>query len=75
MKLVREASPYYTQPQGGIYAISINNEIMVKRIQLLYSEGKLAVISDNKNYERLELDAGQVYINGIVLWYCREMVR
>jgi len=65
----------FIQPQGGIYAISINNEIMIKRIQVLYPQGTLAVISDNKNYERLEMDAGQVHINGKVIWFCREIER
>ncbi len=48
---------------------------MIKRIQALYPQGKLAIISDNKNYERLEMDAGQVHINGKVMWFCREIER
>jgi len=45
------------------------------RSRVLYPQGTLAVISDNKNYERLEMDAGQVHINGKVIWFCWEIER
>lgn len=35
-------------PQGGIYAISIDSEIMNKCLQVLHPQNKLRIISDNK---------------------------
>jgi phage repressor protein C with HTH and peptisase S24 domain len=62
-------------PQGGIYAISIDHEIMIKRIQVLHPQVKLRIISDNKQYPPLEIDADKVTINGKVIWFGREMER
>ncbi len=64
----------YIDPQGGIYAIAVDGEIMIKRVQPIPG-GKILVISDNKNYERLEMDSGQSHINGKVIWYARELER
>lgn len=60
---------------GGIYAISIDHEIMIKRIQVLFHEGKLKIISDNRNYEPMDIEAEKVRINGKVIWYAREVDR
>ncbi|MEN6621257.1 MAG: helix-turn-helix transcriptional regulator [Smithella sp.] len=64
----------YIDPQGGIYAIAVDGEIMIKRVQPIPG-GKILVISDNKNYERLEMDSGQIQINGKVIWFCRDIER
>ncbi len=61
--------------QGGIYAISIDHEIMIKRVQVLHDQGKLRIISDNKQYPPQEVEAGKVAINGKVIWFAREMER
>lgn len=60
---------------GGIYAISIDHEIMIKRIQVLFHEGKLKIISDNRKYEPMDIEAEKVRINGKVIWYAREVDR
>lgn len=61
--------------QGGIYAISIDNEIMIKRVQPVFPDGKLRVISDNKQYDSFEIAKDKVLINGKVIWYARDMER
>jgi phage repressor protein C with HTH and peptisase S24 domain len=61
------------QAEGGIYAISINNEIMIKRLQLQYQNQKILVISDNKQYPSQEIDTDKITINGKVIWYAREL--
>lgn len=68
-------SKNYVDPHGGIYAIALEHEIMVKRIQVLYPSKKLRVISDNSRYEPAEIDPGQVIINGKVIWFGREIER
>jgi phage repressor protein C with HTH and peptisase S24 domain len=60
-------------PQGGIYAISIDHEIMIKRIQVLFPQNKLRILSDNSHYDPIEADPDQVKINGRVIWYGREI--
>ncbi len=60
-------------PQGGIYAIAIDDEIMIKRIQPLFHEKKLKIISDNSRYETIEVDPVQIRINGRAIWYGREI--
>ena len=63
----------YVDPQGGIYAISMDDLIMVKRLQLIYQEKKIKIISDNKKYEAEMAEADQVKINGRVIWFGREI--
>jgi phage repressor protein C with HTH and peptisase S24 domain len=65
----------YIASQGGIYAISVNHEIMIKRIQPIFPDGKLCVISDNKQYEPYEIESDKVKINGKVIWFARDMER
>lgn len=60
--------------RGGIYAIAIDDEIMIKRVQPI-SPDKLLVISDNKQYPPFEIARDQVQINGKVIWYARELER
>ena len=65
----------YVASQGGIYAISIDGEIMIKRVQAIRPQGKLRVISDNKQYPPLEYEANEIIINGKVIWFARELER
>jgi phage repressor protein C with HTH and peptisase S24 domain len=60
--------------QGGIYAISIEDEIMIKRVQPAFPD-KLLIISDNKQYPPYEVELDKVKINGKVIWYARELER
>ena len=60
--------------QGGIYAISIDDEIMIKRVQPSYPD-KILVISDNKQYPIRELATANVRVNGKVIWYARDLER
>lgn len=59
---------------GAIYAVGIEDTIMVKRIEK--HPQKLVLLSDNKEYEPIYLSDEQldrVRIIGKVLWICREM--
>ena len=62
-------------PQGGIYAMSIDDEIMIKRVQPVFESGKLRVISDNKAYDSFEIGTDRVKVNGKVIWYARDLER
>ncbi len=68
-------SQNYITSQGGIYAVSVNHEIMIKRIQPVFPDGKLRVISDNKHYDSFEIETDKIRINGKVIWFAREMER
>ena len=59
--------------QGGIYTIALDDQIMIKRLQLLYPSQLVRIISDNLKYEATEVDAQQVKINGKVIWFGREI--
>lgn len=63
----------YIDPQGGIYALVIDDTIMIKRLQILYPAKKIKIISDNPQYESIEADPEQVIINGKVIWLGREI--
>jgi len=60
--------------RGGLFAITIDREILIKRIQPLMGS-KLLVISDNEKYTALEIDAENILINGKVIWFARELER
>lgn len=60
--------------QGGIYAIAIDDEIMIKRVQPVFPD-KILVISDNKQYPAQEIAAENVRVNGKVIWYARDLER
>lgn len=60
---------------GGIYAIAVQDEIMIKRIVISVPDGKLRVISDNKNYPEFAVDQNTIIINGKVIWYSRDLER
>lgn len=65
----------YIDPQGGIYAVAIDHQIMIKRIQLLLSTEKVVIISDNEKYRPIEIDSSQIKINGKIIWFGREIER
>lgn len=65
----------YVDPQGGIYAISLDQTIMVKRLQVMHPSRRLKVISDNGRYESIETDPEKLRINGKVIWFGREIER
>ncbi len=59
---------------GAIYAIGIDDTVMVKRIEKL--PGKLVLISENKRYPPTYLqgeEINSVRILGKVIWICREI--
>ena len=62
-------------PHGGIYAIAVDGQIMIKRLQILYPSKKIKIISDNAKYESTEVDSDHLNINGKVIWYGRELER
>jgi len=64
----------FIDPQGGIYAIAIDDMIMIKRIQVL-GQGRIRIVSDNPRYEPIEMNANELIINGKVFWYCRDLER
>lgn len=63
----------YLEPQGGVYAIALDDVIMIKRVQP--TGDRVRIISDNKMYEPFEVTADQVNINGKVIWFARELER
>lgn len=64
----------FLEPQGGIYAIALDDTIMIKRLVADPSR-KIRIISDNKNYPEMQADPDQVKINGKVIWFARELER
>lgn len=60
---------------GGIYAIAFKDEIMIKRIEVVFPAGNFHVVSDNKEYRAFDADPSQVIINGKVVWYGRDLER
>jgi phage repressor protein C with HTH and peptisase S24 domain len=63
----------HLDPQGGIYAIALDDVILIKRLQILYPSGKVRIISDNSKYDSFELSQDEVKINGRVIWFGREL--
>jgi phage repressor protein C with HTH and peptisase S24 domain len=59
---------------GAIYAIGVDDTVMVKRIEKL--PDKLVLISENQHYDPVYLqgdDIKNVRILGKVIWICREL--
>ena len=59
---------------GTIYAVGIDDTIMVKRVEK--HPGRLVLLSDNKEYAPIFLDENEidsVRIIGKVIWICREL--
>lgn len=65
----------YIDPQGGIYALAIDGQIMLKRVQLVPSKGHARIISDNPQYETEIVPLSQLVVNGKMIWYGRETVQ
>lgn len=63
----------YLDPEGGIYAVAIDHQIMIKRLQLLYPVKKVKIISDNQKYESFLIEPEEIKINGKVIWFGREI--
>ncbi len=58
---------------GAIYAVGVEDTILVKRLEK--HPNKLVLCSDNKNYDPIYLekeDADKIRIIGKVIWSCRE---
>ena len=59
---------------GAIYAVGIDDTVMVKRLEK--HPNKLVLLSDNKDYSPIYLQGGEtgtVRIIGKVIWICREI--
>jgi len=65
----------YIDPQGGIYALAIDGQIMLKRVQLVPSKGHARIISDNPQYETEIVPLSQLVVNGKIIWFGRETVQ
>ena len=63
----------YIDPQGGIYALAVDGQIMLKRVQLVPSQGQARIISDNTQYETEVVPIDQLVVNGKMIWYGREV--
>ena len=63
----------YLDPNGGIYAISLENHIMVKRLQIT-PDKKILIISDNPVYENFKVTPDDLIINGRVILAIRKLV-
>ncbi|MCK9196010.1 MAG: hypothetical protein M0P16_03425 [Syntrophales bacterium] len=61
--------------EGGIYAISVKDEIMIRRIQYMFRDNKLKIMCDNTRYDPIEADREQVMIYGKVIWFGRDIER
>ena len=62
-------------PHGGVYAVALDDEIMIKRLEVDFITRQLYIISDNQKYRSQEVEPDQVIINGKVVWYGRELER
>jgi len=69
-----DRSRNFIDPQGGIYAIVIDDMIMMKRLQVL-GQVRISVLSDNPRYEPIETNSDDLIIDGKVLWFCRDLER
>ncbi len=58
---------------GHIYAISIDDEILVKRLYKDYKNNLIEVRSDNTNFKSFSIEPEKVNVNGKVIWYAREI--
>ncbi len=65
----------YIDPQGGIYALANDGQIMLKRVQLVPSKGHARIISDNPQYETEIVPLSQLVVNGKMIWFGRETVQ
>jgi phage repressor protein C with HTH and peptisase S24 domain len=63
----------YIDPQGGIYALALDDIIMIKRVQVLAD--RIRIISDNPKYDAFEVPPDKAKVNGKVIWFARELER
>ncbi len=63
----------YVDPQGGLYAISFDGVVVIKRVEIAYPSKKLKVISDNSKYETVEVAPDNVKIQGKIIWFSRDL--
>lgn len=59
---------------GAIYAVGLDDTIMVKRLEK--RPDKLVLLSDNKEYSPIYFEGEEinnVHIIGKVIWICREL--
>lgn len=75
-----DTSKRHIDSQGGIYAIAIEDEILIKRACYVFEETKpgiltkkVKIISDNPVYEPLKFNLKDVVVNGKAIWYGREL--
>lgn len=61
--------------QGGVYAIALDGEIMIKRVQYLRSRGVVVIKSDNPRYSTEEVPPERLTVNGKMIWFARELER
>jgi phage repressor protein C with HTH and peptisase S24 domain len=59
-------------PQGGIYAIALDGEIMIKRVEFLRSRKVVVIKSDNPRYSTEEVPPERLTVNGKMIWFARE---
>jgi len=59
-------------PQGGIYAIALDGEIMIKRVEFLRSRKIVVIKSDNPRYSTEESPPERLTVNGKMIWFARE---
>lgn len=70
--LINHAISHIDTP-GAIYAISVDGQVSLKRLQAISKTGQIKVISDNKDYDVDYVEPGKVTINGKALWVGREL--
>jgi SOS-response transcriptional repressor LexA len=63
----------FIDPQGGIYALALEDIIMIKRVQILTDRVK--ILSDNPKYEAFDVPSDRIKVNGKVIWFARELER
>ena len=74
--LVIDKSVNAVSSDGGIYVISYDGELYVKRVQKLL-DGQVSVTSDNHNYRDITIpksDLVNLKVIGRVVWYGRPLV-
>lgn len=59
---------------GKIFAIGAGDTVMIKRLEMT-PDGRVKVISDNKQYDPYIMDGKDLRVIGQVVWFARELVR
>jgi len=58
---------------GHIYAISIDDEILIKRLYKDFKNNLIEVRSDNPDFKSFSIEPTRITVNGKVIWYAREL--